>query len=168
MGDGPPRHPRSRGTRLTVLGADAGTWRELQAAVSRGEAGRAAGRRSRGLSDIGPPPAPPPPGPGQGMGFRHGTQMRFRINSVSSSPRNRPFQCFRGTSVSPTRGRPACVPAPSPVVETETRRALAAGRGSRLRVGAGGPGSGPPGPLSQVRGFQSAVVSVTRRQQGCL
>ena len=56
MGDGPPRHPRSRGTRLTVLGADAGMWRELQAAVSRGEAGRAAGRRSRGLSDVGPPP----------------------------------------------------------------------------------------------------------------
>lgn len=30
-------------------------------------------------------------------------------------------------------------------------------------MGAGGPGSGPPGPLSQVRGFQLAVVSVTRR-----
>ena len=35
----------------------------------------------------------------------------FHINSVASSPRNQPFQCCRGTTVSPTQGCPTCVPA---------------------------------------------------------
>jgi len=127
VGDGPPPHPRSRGTRLTVPGVDAGSWRELQAAVSRGEASHAGGRRSVVHLTLGPLQPHPHQAPAKGRVSDTAHRCVFRINSVSSSPRNRPFQCFRGTAVSPTRGQPACVPAPSPVVETETCRAPAAG-----------------------------------------
>ena len=66
MGDGPPPHPRSRGTRLTVPGVDAGSWRELQAAVSRGEASHAGGRRSVVHLTLGPLQPHPHQAPAKG------------------------------------------------------------------------------------------------------
>lgn len=61
MGDAPHPHPGSRGTQLTVPGADAGTWWELQAAVtvSGNPQPRGGGQPSHAPSDVGrPPPAP--------------------------------------------------------------------------------------------------------------
>ncbi|CAM9755875.1 unnamed protein product [Rangifer tarandus platyrhynchus] len=54
----------------------------------------------------------PPLGPGdKGWVWDAARGCVFHINSVTSSPRNQPFQCCRRTTVSPTQGRPACVPA---------------------------------------------------------
>lgn len=61
MGDAPHPHPGSRGTRLTVPGADTGTWWELQAVVTvSGNPRPRWGQPSHAPSDVGCPPAPHP------------------------------------------------------------------------------------------------------------
>lgn len=124
----PPAPPRSRGAGLAVPRA----WRELQG-------GQGGGPLVVHLT-LGPlqPPAPnQAPAKGRVSDMVRG--CIFRIISVTGSPRNRLFQCFRGTAVSPTRGRPACVPA---CHLSWKRRPTRGGPGGPVRVSPAGGGWG--------------------------